>query len=75
MRTLLILIALLLVWFIGRHLWRRSVRFKQQGSGQKPVQETVRCSYCNVYVPKDQAIQRHGQNWCCEEHARKGRRG
>lgn len=72
MRTLLILIALLLVWFIARHLWSRSVRLKHQSTGQKPVQEMLRCGYCNVFVPRDQAIQRHGQSWCCEDHARKG---
>lgn len=72
MRTLLIIVVLILVWLIVRHLWRRSQ--KTQGHSQKPVQEMLRCAHCGTFVPKDQAIIRHGQSWCSQAHSQAGQK-
>jgi len=29
----------------------------------------VACAHCGVYLPQSDALDLHGQVWCCREHA------
>lgn len=69
MKTLLTLIALTLIFFIGRHLWRQ--RQRQQQADRKtstPAQLTVRCAHCGLYLPSQEAISHQGRSYCCPAH-------
>ncbi len=64
MKTLFLLGALMLVFFIGRHLWR------QRGTSVPKLksQTMVRCQHCGLFLPKDEAIQRSPGRFFCPEH-------
>jgi uncharacterized protein len=66
----LIVLAVLAVWFI-----RRALRRLQPG--EKPLVkdgELVRCAHCGVHLPRSEARQADGILYCSEEHARLGKR-
>lgn len=39
---------------------------------KKPLKNDplVPCQYCQSYIPRSEAIQKHGCYYCCEEHQR-----
>ena len=65
LRTLLILIALAIVFMTvkrllaGRHVGGRTL--KQSGS-------MVQCATCGMYVPEDEAIANSGRYYCSRKH-------
>lgn len=74
MRTILLVLAAVAVFWILRSYWRR---FALQRRGKSaPVkrgsQSLVRCDHCGVHIPEDQAIRRQERAFCSEEHARLG---
>jgi hypothetical protein len=64
MRTLLILLALVLAWLILRYFWRRSRLVQPGGHTPGQVQETLRCTQCETFVPKAQALMHKGLPFC-----------
>lgn len=34
----------------------------------------VRCAHCHIYLPRSEALLAQGETWCCEEHAKQGRK-
>ena len=66
MRILLIFLALLVIFAVGRQIWQRArmgKRPQQQLSGKM-----VRCNQCGMYLPEEEAL-RSGEHWyCSREH-------
>ena len=44
---------------------------KQQQKTTKEIRETVKCAYCDVYLPEKDAIKQRGQYFCSKDHAHK----
>ncbi len=75
-----------LFWFVvilglmvgARLLARHQARQKQprrRAAHTRPAaspEAMVRCHHCGIHLPRSEAIQRQGQVWCSEEHARLG---
>ncbi|MBF0256989.1 MAG: hypothetical protein HQL47_11165 [Gammaproteobacteria bacterium] len=73
MKTLLILIALALIFFIGRHFWRQRQRAKAPAAA--PTHLTVRCAHCGLYLPRNEALVDGQHSYCSAEHRNAGPTG
>jgi uncharacterized protein len=73
MGRILVLAVLIVigVWLIRRALLRSRWR---DGQAQHPAREgeLVRCARCGVHLPKAEARNAGGLEYCSEEHARLG---
>jgi uncharacterized protein len=64
-RILVLLLGIgLVVWILFRLARGRAVEDRPQ----KRVGEMVRCSYCGVYVPRNEAVQKGNHYFCSQEH-------
>ncbi len=67
---LLALAVLILVWLV-----RRALRERQPPQGPPGVPgELVACAHCGVLVPRSEARDAAGAQYCSEDHARLGPR-
>ncbi|MBY5930327.1 MULTISPECIES: PP0621 family protein [Halomonas] len=71
----LLIIRLLIfavVFFAGLKLYRmyREWKLEQQDHGPSTQQggKMVRCSWCNVHLPEQDALRAQGQWFCCGDH-------
>jgi uncharacterized protein len=66
---LLLLIVLFAIWFA-----RRSARPKPRADIKECTDsdEMVRCAYCEVFLPRGDAILVAGRAYCCDEHRQMG---
>ena len=65
MRTLIILIALVLIVIAAKRLWQTS------RPGEKPRLKTdqmVQCANCGIYIPAQEALQQGEQYYCSQAH-------
>lgn len=72
LRTLVILIALALVFVLVKRLLgapKGRAPIKRWGGGH---QKMVRCEVCGLHVPEDEALSVEGRHYCSEEHRRLG---
>jgi len=71
MRTLLIIIALALIFMIGKQLVQtpRSEKRTQTLTGKM-----VRCTNCGIFVPENEALEQDGHFYCSREHRDAGER-
>jgi len=74
------LIFWLVVLFFAGLFFLLKVRLREHGRqqdrkktarGSRKTLESVRCRECGVFVPKDQAVRRDGEDFCSWEHAEK----
>lgn len=66
------LILLLIIGAFAYWMWKKLTNKPQNRSSELPdsTSQMVRCSYCNVFLPQEQATQ-HNKKWfCCREHAK-----
>lgn len=67
-------IVFFLVLGIGIYLLIRN--YSRQSQDPKsthtkpPSRDTVKCAQCQTYIPRDEAVEMHGQVFCCQQHAR-----
>ncbi len=70
-RFILIVLLIWVVLVVVKSLRRlRQVRQDRQGHTVTHKQ-VVQCAYCDVYVPKDEALLKHDDYFCCPEHMNK----
>ncbi len=65
MRTLIILIALVLIVIAAKRLWQTS------RPGEKPRLKSgqmVQCENCGVYIPTQEALQQGEHYYCSQAH-------
>ena len=65
MRTLVILIALALIYIVGKRLWHAS-RPPQKLPGKQG--QMVQCAHCGIYIPSEEALSRSGRHFCSAAH-------
>lgn len=76
-RFLTIAAILYLLYTVSKHFVRRGHwpvkrhknTAKSDDSKQRDNEVMVACQYCDVRVPKTQAIEHNNQWFCCQEHA------
>jgi hypothetical protein len=60
-----ILLVVAGLWLV-RYLRHKLVATRSKESPlQRPAQEMVRCTYCQTYIPRQQAISDKQQGYCC----------
>lgn len=65
-----VLLALVVVlWFKFKAGQRPTPPAK---SGDRPVEDMVRCQVCGVNLPRSEAILSQGRFYCCDEHRLRG---
>jgi len=65
MRTLVILIALALIFMVGKRLWRSS-RPAEKLPGKQG--QMVQCAHCGIYIPSQEALARGKRYYCSAAH-------
>ena len=65
LRTLVILIAVALVIYAVRSLWRTSRPANKRG--EQPAR-MVQCAHCGVYIPEHEALASNGRFYCSDTH-------
>lgn len=64
-RNLLLLVAILIIFWIVKGMIRRST----QSPAQKAItKDMVQCELCQSYLPKDDAIIENGKTFCSQQH-------
>lgn len=70
--NLIRLIAIaVLFWLLYRLILTLLSKTQRPTVQQPPPPEgapMVRCAHCGLHVPKNQAIEKNGEYYCCEEH-------
>ena len=64
-------LLLALVVYLAIKMWRRAP--PRRSAGEKTV-AMLRCEHCGVYLPRSEAIQELGHNYCSAEHQRAARK-
>ena len=64
-RFLVVLIAVIAVILIARRLWRRPSASRPPRVASSPM---VRCAYCGLYLPKEDALEADGEAYCSPDH-------
>jgi uncharacterized protein len=71
---LLILFIWFLLWFGRRYLQSlkqnkyNKQNMKQETATREPSKAMVRCKYCGVYLPEEEALSLGENRYCCEAH-------
>lgn len=65
LRFFILIMALL----AGYWLWKRYFSAPKRTDNLCENGPMVRCQHCQLYLPQHQAIQRHNQWYCSNEHA------
>lgn len=66
MRTLLIFLALVIIFMVVKRLWlqpRTGADKRKRLSGQM-----VQCRHCGMYIPEQEAFSQQGQWYCSKKH-------
>ena len=69
MRTLIIIIALVLIFIIAKRQWQKPRPPAQ--SGQQPGQQQgkmLQCANCGIYIPEQEAFHRGDRPYCSQAH-------
>ena len=68
------LIKVIIIFFIGWAIYGLYRRWQSQlpkktSTTDEKIDTMVKCENCGVHLPKQNAIEKNGQYYCCEEHA------
>ncbi|MDH3980397.1 MAG: PP0621 family protein [Gammaproteobacteria bacterium] len=72
MRTLLIFIALALIYMIGKRLWLQSRR--RPPGNRELTGKMVQCANCGIFIPQQEALEQDGHYYCSREHRDESKR-
>ena len=72
--NLIRLIAIALVfWLLYRMIHRMLVKpSPEKPSSPRVGTDMVRCAHCGIHIPKNEALQQDGYDYCSEEHRQAG---
>jgi uncharacterized protein len=65
MRTLLIIIALIIIYMIVKRLWQKPRPPAPSGQQSGKI---VQCANCGVYIPEQEALTRGERRYCSQAH-------
>lgn len=71
MNLIRLIILGLIIWVLYR-AYQRLLNKPQEPQPQQPRQvkstDMVRCAHCGIHIPKNEALQRDGLDYCSPEH-------
>jgi uncharacterized protein len=64
-----LLTIVILIW-LGYLLYKRLIAptRKNKKSHSKSIENTVRCAYCQLHIPEQEAVSRAGRHYCSQQH-------
>jgi uncharacterized protein len=65
MRTLLIIIALVVIVMIIKRLWLQP---RQAPKNRELTGKMVQCENCGIFFPAQEALEKDGHHYCSREH-------
>ena len=65
-RLILLVLLVVVVVMVMRRL---KVAARTSHTRKTVEAQTVRCAHCQVYLPSNEAVARHGQHYCSAAHA------
>jgi len=65
LRSLVILVAVALIVYAVRRLWRSS---RPEDKRADSVAHMVQCAHCGVYIPESEALSHAGRFYCSQTH-------
>jgi uncharacterized protein len=70
MNLIRLIIFGLIFWLLYRMVQRllNKPRPQQQSRRVAPSTDMVRCAHCGIHIPKSEALQRDGLDYCSEAH-------
>lgn len=68
MRLLILILAIALLAFILKTLFRRPASVKRNGSQKKFGEKIVPCTVCDLHLPASEAFHEGEQFFCSREH-------
>jgi uncharacterized protein len=68
MRILFLIAAIVLVFMIVRSFLRKSPGRVRSEKRPLSSSKMVRCDYCGLHVPEDEALLTDGRHYCSAEH-------
>jgi len=67
---LILIVWLFIVVLRQAKMKKKSNQASRHTDGQKNIpSSTIKCEYCGVYIPQQEAIQKQGHYYCSEKHA------
>jgi uncharacterized protein len=73
-RFILLILLVWILWWFGQR-WYKNHLQKQQDEDDTSLPSTksqngtmVRCEYCGLYLPEEEAYNSHQVYYCCEKH-------
>ena len=70
MRILFLIAAIVLIFMIVRTLFRKPLGRSKPEQRPLPSGNMVRCDYCGLHVPEEEALLSDGRRYCSQEHRR-----
>jgi uncharacterized protein len=64
-----LVIVLFGLWLVLRLVKRALQDRHPPSTTPAPPADMLRCDYCGVFVPRNEAISAHGKNYCSGSHA------
>ncbi len=71
MRTLLIFIALALIFMIVKRLWLQP---RRPPGNRELTGKMVQCTNCGIFIPEHEALEQDGHYYCSREHRDESKR-
>lgn len=65
MRTLLIIIALVIIFMVVKRLWQKP---RPTGASGKQSGKMVQCANCGIYIPEQEALTAGDRRYCSQAH-------
>ncbi|WP_456379458.1 PP0621 family protein [Thiolapillus sp.] len=66
MKTIFLLIAVLLIWWV-----LRTLRRERTATVKPKIKNMLSCRHCGLHIPEDEAVRCNNRIYCSKEHAQK----
>lgn len=69
MNLIRLIVIALIFWLLYRMIHRMLAKPGVEKTAKPQVgTDMVRCAHCGIHIPKSEALQRDGRDYCSEEH-------
>jgi uncharacterized protein len=75
LKYLLLLLAIVLVYWLIRAQQRKRMRSGTNGEGRRATEDMVRCAHCGLHLPRSESLPAGTDFYCTPEHRRLHQQG
>lgn len=68
MKLVLVLLAVVALWWLLRGSWRRRMPAPKRRAKPGAPQPILACAHCGLHLPRDEALPGRGGVFCCDAH-------